>query len=113
MKPLAFIIITYNRPDDTLDLLKNIATLATADELLEEIILVNNASTADYSAVEAYIRTQEGLPVRYFFSDENLGVTGGRNLAMQKSSAPVLIMLDDDAVLENKDALVNLVKEYG
>ena len=108
MKPLAIIIITYNRPDDTLELLKNIAQLDKASELLEEVILVNNASTADYSEVEKYINTQNALPILYHFSNENLGVARGRNFAIKKSTAPILIMLDDDAVLQNRDALTNL-----
>ena len=112
MKPLAFILITYNRPDETLELLKNIAGLSEVGELLEEIILVNNASTASYKEVEEYIAAHAGLPVQYHFSTENLGVARGRNLAIQKSKAPILIMLDDDAVLQNKDALINLLKEY-
>lgn len=111
MKPLAFILITYNRPDDTLALLKNIATLNEIENLVEEIILINNASTADYTEVENYIKAAS-LPIQYHYSDENLGVARGRNLAIQKSKAPVLIMLDDDAELQNKNALVNLVKEY-
>jgi GT2 family glycosyltransferase len=112
LKPFAFIIITYNRPDDALELLKNIAQLDGATELLEEIVLVNNASTADYSAVEDYIQNNQHLPFYYYHSNENLGVARGRNLAIEKSKAPILIMLDDDAVLQNKDALVNLLKDY-
>lgn len=113
MKPLAFIIITYNRPHDTLELLKNIAGLHKATELLQEVVLVNNASTVDYREVEEYIRSQTMLPIHYHFSSENLGVARGRNFAITKSTAPILIMLDDDAVLQNEDALTNLVKEYG
>ena len=112
MKPLAFILITYNRPDDTLELLKNIAQLEGVHELVEEIILINNASVADYSKVENYISSNRNLPVLYHYSSENLGVARGRNLAIQKSKSPILVMLDDDAVLQNKDALVNLVNEY-
>lgn len=112
MKPLGFIIITYNRPGDTLELLQNIAQLDQAGELLEEIVLVNNNSTADYGKVEAFINERQDLPIRYHLSSENLGVTGGRNLAMQKSTAPILIMIDDDAVLQNSDALVNLLHEF-
>lgn len=112
MKPIAFIIITYNRPDDTLELLKNIAQLDKAEELLEEIVLINNASTANYSEVESYISNNRQLPIHYHFSNENLGVARGRNLAIQTSKAPILIMLDDDAVLQNKDAFIQLLKEY-
>jgi GT2 family glycosyltransferase len=112
LKPLAFILITYNRPNDTLELLENIAQLQKVDELVEEIILVNNASSTDYSIVESYISDKKNLPVHYHYSNENLGVARGRNFAIQKSKAPILIMLDDDAVLQNKNALVNLVSEY-
>ena len=110
MKPLSFIIITYNRPGDALDLLKNISGLDQAGELLEEIIVVNNASTENYSAVKNYIINTP--PFRYFDAPENLGVAGGRNFALQKGKAPIIIMLDDDAVLQNKDCLVNLVNEF-
>jgi GT2 family glycosyltransferase len=112
LKPLSFIIITYNRPADTLELLQNISTFDKAAELLEEVIVVNNASTDDYTAVKNYISSSPALPFRYFDAQENLGVAKGRNFALQKGKAPIIIMLDDDAVLQNKDCLVNLVKEF-
>ncbi|MDB5252649.1 MAG: hypothetical protein JWP27_1818 [Flaviaesturariibacter sp.] len=112
MKPLSFVIITYNRPQDALELLQNIAGLDEMDALLEEVILVNNASTADYSPVLTYIEQAPGLPVRYVSSAENLGVAKGRNLAIRQSTAPILIMLDDDAVLQNKDCLRQLMAEF-
>ena len=46
MKPLSFVIITYNRPDDALDLAGNISRLEGLDELVEEVIIVNNPSGA-------------------------------------------------------------------
>ncbi len=112
MKPLSFIIITYNRPGDTLELVKNIITLDAAADLLEEIIIVNNASAEDYSAVETFIAQHTEFPFKYFMAPENLGVARGRNFAVKKGSAPFLIMLDDDAVMGNRDCLVNLVREW-
>ena len=112
LKSLGFIIITYNRPLDTLELLKNISNLDKASALLQEIIVINNASTEDYSLVKDFISTNPQLPFIYANVPENLGVARGRNYALQKSTAPILIMLDDDAVLQNKDCLVNLVKEF-
>ena len=112
MKPFAFILITYNRPDDLLALLKNISQLDNISGLLEEIILVNNASTTDYSEVERFITANPHLPIVYHYSSENLGVARGRNFAIQKSTAPILIMLDDDAELQNSDALVRLAEEF-
>lgn len=112
MKPLSFIIITYNRPADMLELLQNISGLDKAAELLQEVIVVNNSSTEDYSTVKNYIAATPSLPFRYYDAPENLGVARGRNFALQKSTAPIAIMLDDDAVMGNKDCLVNLVTEF-
>jgi GT2 family glycosyltransferase len=112
MKPLSFIIITYNRPADMLELLQNIGTLDKAAELLQEVILVNNCSSEDYSNVKQYINQTPSLPFRYYDAPENLGVARGRNFALQKSTAPIAIMLDDDAIMGNKDCLVNLVAEF-
>jgi len=88
-----------------LALLHNIATLDYKEELLEEVIVVNNASTADYTEVEEYIKKNPTLPVQYIFSNENLGVAKGRNYAVNHAKADLLVMLDDDAELENKNAL--------
>lgn len=83
-----------------------------AADLLQEVILVNNASSADYTAVEEFIAANPQVPFHYFYSDVNLGVARGRNYAISKSSAPILIMLDDDAVLQNNDAFIRLLEEF-
>jgi GT2 family glycosyltransferase len=108
LKPIAFIIITYNRPEDMLALLQNISMLKDADSLLEEVIVVNNASAEDYSPVKSFIARTE-LPYKYFEAPENLGVTKGRNYAIAKSKAPILVLLDDDAELQTPDTLQSLV----
>ncbi|HEY0579840.1 MAG TPA: glycosyltransferase, partial [Candidatus Nitrosocosmicus sp.] len=85
--------------------MKNISTLTDAEILLEEVIIVNNASVEDYAEVKQYIKENAQFPYKYYDAAENLGVARGRNYAIEKSSAPILIMLDDDAVLQNKDCL--------
>ncbi|HSF45705.1 MAG TPA: glycosyltransferase [Chitinophagaceae bacterium] len=112
MNPLGFVIITYNRPADMLAFAQNIASLDQATELLEEVIIVNNASTEDYSAVKEFIAQHPQIPFQFIDSPENLGVARGRNYAIARSTAPFLIMIDDDAVMGNKDCLVNLYKEF-
>jgi GT2 family glycosyltransferase len=107
MKPdltISIVIITYNRPADMLDLVKNIAWLEEAEQL-ESIIIVNNRSTESYEALEVFIKTNPHLPFRYYVAPENLGVSRGRNDALQKSSADILVFLDDDALFANNDAL--------
>lgn len=105
LKPVGIIIITYNRPTDMLALLQNLATLDRKEDFLQEVIVVNNNSSADYTSVENYINSNNNLPLQYIFSKENLGVAKGRNFAITFAKAPILVMLDDDAELENSDAL--------
>lgn len=112
MKRIGFVIITYNRPADMLALMQNISQLSGKEELLEEVIIVNNNSSTDYSLVEKYAAEHPNIPFKYILSDENLGVAKGRNYAIKQSSAPILIMLDDDAELEGIDALQQINKIY-
>lgn len=112
MKPLSFIIITYDRPEDMLALAVNISKLDRASELLEEVIVINNASKADYGDVESFMASQKEIPFVYVHSAQNLGVSRGRNFAIRQGRAPILIMLDDDAELQGRDALVRLMEAF-
>ena len=110
MKPISFIIITYNRPQDTLELLQNIASLTNAQELLQDVIVVNNASTENYSSVTNYIEATNLIPFNYIDAPSNLGVTKGRNYALQFAKGEICIFLDDDAILQNNDALQKVIE---
>jgi GT2 family glycosyltransferase len=112
LKPLSFIIITYNRPGDMLALARNIAELDHATDLLEEVIIVNNASTEDYDSLKEFVATANHIPFRYIESPENLGVARGRNFALKMGRAPIAIMLDDDAEMGNRDCLVKLLQVF-
>ena len=112
---ISIVIITYNRPSDMLELAQNISRLENA-ELLADIIIVNNHSSESYKTVEDYIETQQHLPFRYYNTEKNLGVSGGRNYAIQKSTGSLLLFLDDDALFHNMDALSqvnNIFSESG
>lgn len=108
---LSIVIITYNRPGDMLELAKNIAGL-DHQELLAEVIIVNNRSSESYVHVESFIANSPTVPFCYFKTEKNLGVSKGRNYAIQKSTAPILLFLDDDAVFKNKDALLQTIKTF-
>lgn len=112
MKPLSFVIITYNRPADTLELLHNISQLNRAAELLQDVIVVNNASADDYSSVKNFVNQTPQIPFQFMDAPDNLGVTKGRNFALQFAKGEIIIFLDDDAVLQNADALVNVLKAF-
>jgi GT2 family glycosyltransferase len=104
---ISIIIITYNRPDDMLDLVQNIISLDHKDHL-EEVIIVNNKSTADYKPVEDLLKSHPEMAFKYFIAEENFGVSRGRNFAIQKAKAPILVFIDDDALFENKDTILQI-----
>jgi GT2 family glycosyltransferase len=105
MNKIAIIIITYNRPADMLALAMNIEKLSSKKELLEEVIIVNNNSTESYDAVKSFIQENPSTPFKYIESKENLGVSRGRNFAIEQSKAPILVLIDDDAEFQDTDTL--------
>jgi len=112
MKPLSLVIITYNRPEDALELARNIAGLEEVERWVEEVIFVNNRSTVSYQILEDFIAASPGVPFRYAVAPENLGVSRGRNFAIGLSRAPYLVFLDDDALFRNADALRWIVPAF-
>lgn len=108
MKQISIIIISYNRPADALALLQNLVSLKGVGMLVAEIILLNNASTESYTDVEAFCEMGHPCNIRYIKHEENLGVARGRNYAIGESTGELLFLLDDDAVLQNSDALLQV-----
>jgi GT2 family glycosyltransferase len=104
MNKIAIIIITYNRPADMLALAINIDKLESK-ELLEEVIIVNNNSTESYEEVKSFIQEHPSTPFKFIASKDNLGVSRGRNFAIAQSTAPVLVLIDDDAEFQDTDVL--------
>ena len=105
MNKIAIIIITYNRPADMLALAMNIEELRSKKELLEEVIIVNNNSTESYDEVKSFIQQNPSTPFKFIESKENLGVSRGRNFAIEQSKAPILVLIDDDAEFQDVDVL--------
>src|SRR5438045_793317 len=108
---ISIIVITYNRPDDMLELAENIASL-DHKHLLDEVVILNNKSTQGYKPVEEFIATHPGIPFRYLIAEENLGVARGRNFAAQKTKDPILVFIDDDALFQNKDVLLQILNIF-
>ena len=105
MNKIAIIIINYNRPADMLALAMNMEKLSSKKELLEEVIIVNNNSTESYDEVKSFIQENPSTPFKFIESEENLGVSRGRNFAIEQSTAPILVLIDDDAEFQDTDAL--------
>lgn len=105
---LSILIITYNRPEDTLELLQNLYKQNDWNSVLLEIILLNNASTQSYAIVENFIAQHPAFPIRYIPHNENLGVARGRNFLVERAQGQQLLVLDDDVIFDNEDALVTI-----
>lgn len=101
---ISLLIITYDRPDDLLDLLKSLSKQHNI-EVLKEVLILNNASTLSYRAVEEFISTHPELKISYISSPENLGVSRGRNKLMSIAGGELLLVLDDDTVFQQPDDL--------
>lgn len=111
MKKVSIIIISYNRPDDTLDLLKDIACFNNS-ELLDTVIVLDNCSTEDYSGIKNFINSNRHIPFNFITASENLGVARGRNYATQFAKSDILFYIDDDVNLKDQDTLQKLVTSF-
>ncbi len=88
-------ICTFNRAD-RLRLALDALTTQTLPSSEFEILVIDNASTDDTSAV--YAEYQSHLPhVRYLYEPVP-GLSRARNAALEKISSPFVAYLDDDAI---------------
>lgn len=103
---VSFFILTYNRPQETIEALDNIISFLECPEFVEiEIIVINNNSSTDYTVFESYIQNIEHINIKYVINADNKGVAGGRNQAMNLCSGDILISLDDDAEFRESDII--------
>jgi GT2 family glycosyltransferase len=105
MASLSILIITYNRPEDTLALLQSISEQKDKTKHIKEILLLNNASSASYQIIEDFIAQHPELPINYIKHSENLGVARGRNYLIQLATAEYLMFLDDDVEFQDNNAI--------
>ena len=105
----SFIILSYNRPQETIEAVDNVINfLDTPEGCFKEIVIVNNNSSVDYTVCEQYLKdnlSSEVHKIVYIKNSENSGVAGGRNIAMKKSTGDIIISLDDDAEFREKNLI--------
>ncbi len=101
-------IISYNRPDDLLALLQSLSLQNGLDTCLFETLILNNASTVDYSTIEKYAFENPKLKINFINSQENLGVARGRNELMKVAKGDLLFEIDDDIVFVHPDSIIRL-----
>ena len=99
------IILSWNRPDDTI---AAIASAAEQEGVRQRILIVDQGSEADnLRQLETYL---DGVPNATLKKlGRNSGVAGGRNIASAMGSAPIIVALDSDAVFADRQALATAV----
>lgn len=105
---LSVILITFNRCEE---LVENIQRLLPYQNELKEIIIIDNNSTDQTPQVLSDLATQYPI-IKPIKSSENLGVSGGRNLGIQKASGDIFIFLDDDAILTGERPFQHIIKLF-
>jgi GT2 family glycosyltransferase len=109
---LSVLVVTFNRPDDLLDLLRSVAGQDDADAVLEELLILDNGTSVDYTECCDFVRDHPEIPIRVLRSEVNLGVAGGRNLLMQEASGDAFLVLDDDVVFSTSGDLAALASVF-
>ena len=94
---ISILVITFNRPQDLLELLYSIKAQRNLESLKETLIL-DNASTISYQSVLDFIDAHNELKINFIRKEENLGVARGRNFLMEQAKGDLLLVLDDDVL---------------
>lgn len=97
---LSVLVVTFNRPGDLLGLLESFGRQENASDALEEILILDNGTTADYTEPWAFSDAHPELKIRVIRSEANLGATAGKNLLMREARGEVFLVLDDDVALQ-------------
>jgi GT2 family glycosyltransferase len=105
---LSLLVVTFNRPADLLELLESVATQEDAADVLEEMLVLDNGSTADYTECWAFLSRHPELPIRVLRSDQNIGAAAGKNVLMREARSEELLFLDDDVVFSTSRDLASL-----
>lgn len=109
---ISILIITYNRPEDTLALLENLNAQIELEQYVGEILLLNNHSDISYEMVTGYLEQHPELRVKYIDHSENLGVARGRNYLIHRALFSQLLIIDDDMIFPETDALKKLSQYF-
>jgi len=94
---ISILFLTYNRLDITKRCLESYLKCLDNNNIKELIILDNNSDNDMINYLKYYYKQHEKIKI--IFSDENLGVCGGRIILFQEAIGDIIISLDSDAYL--------------
>lgn len=109
---LSVLVVTFNRPDDLLELLQSVVGQEGADGVLEEMLILDNGTTLDYTRCWDFLRQHPELPIRVLRSDKNVGAAAGKNRLIREACCDTLLFLDDDVVFSSSRDLVSLASVF-
>jgi len=92
--------------------LENISQLSHIQEMIEDIVVLNNSSTRSYTIVENFIKSNDHIPFKYINAPSNLGVARGRNLAAAMAKGDIMVFVDDDIIIEDKNILPKIITSF-
>ena len=109
---LSLLVVTFNRPSDLLDLLQSVADQEGKTDVLEEMLILDNGSSADYTQCWDFVRRHSELPITVLRSEGNIGAAAGKNLLMREARGDVFLVVDDDVVFSTSRDLVPLASVF-
>ena len=86
------VIATFNREDSIIEAIENV--LQYRNDIRKIIIIVNGSNDNTLEYLNKYSGEEK---IEIISSKINLGASGGKNLGMRRSTADLLVILDDDA----------------
>lgn len=103
---LTIALITYNRKMELLEAINS--CLPWIQNVSTEFVIIDNAST---DGCKEYVERAIGnkVTLKYYYSQTNLGVAGGRNKAFELSTGEYVFFLDDDAKVVTENFFEKLV----
>lgn len=105
---ISVIIPTYNRAQ----ILKNNLRFLIDKKYVDEIIVVDDASTDKTSQIIEEIAKKSSIPIKYCKLKKRTRSPGARNKGISLATGEILIMLDDDMTLTHGANLHLLVEDF-
>lgn len=104
---LSIVIITRNRHPELMRAIQSVWSQHLPDS---ELIIIDNASTDDTEQIIKKLQDNHQIPIKYKKLQENMGVSGARNIGYQLSEGKFVYFLDDDAVIPEKNLINSLYR---
>lgn len=104
---VSFVVATFNRKDVLRETLR---LVLQQDYEPKEVVVVDNHSADGTDEMMRSEFSAESL--EYVRLPENKGAAGGKNEGIRRAKGKFIIITDDDALLESKDATARIVERF-